>query len=72
METQKTYKPFDDLLRGTGFRYDVIAERAGLSVQTLYGWRTRPNKIPTDGMLSLARATGLDFSKMAEVAAKAK
>jgi len=64
---QKTYKPFDELLKETGMTYKAIAHKAGMEDYTLYRLRQRPSKLNGELISKIVAATDLDERKLFDI-----
>lgn len=56
----KTYKPLDDLLKGSGLRMEAISERIGLEPSGFYRMRLNPKKLTLEKIQRISDATGID------------
>ncbi|WP_407350078.1 hypothetical protein VNN41_06580 [Lactococcus garvieae] len=67
MAEKKTYEPLDELLKGSGLRMEVIAERMGISYDVFYRLRKYPNTISAVRLGTMSRVTGVGFLQLMEV-----
>lgn len=67
MAKKKTYEPLDDLLKESGLRLEVIADRMGVTYSVFYRMRKFPNTITAIQLGDMSKATGLDFMQLMEV-----
>ncbi|MFK4966057.1 hypothetical protein [Lactococcus garvieae] len=70
MAEKKTYEPLDDLLKGSGLRMEVIAERMGISYDVFYRLRKYPNTISAVRLGTMSKVTGVGFLQLMEVVKK--
>uniref|UniRef100_UPI00359C8F0E XRE family transcriptional regulator n=1 Tax=Lactococcus garvieae TaxID=1363 RepID=UPI00359C8F0E len=67
MASEKTYEPFDELLKGTGMTFKAIARKSGLEDYQLYRLRIRPSKLNGELIAKIVEATKIDKLKLFEV-----
>ncbi len=67
MASEKTYEPFDELLKETGMTFEAIAKKSGIRSYTLYRLRQKPSKMDSEDIIKISNATGIDEQKIAEV-----
>lgn len=60
--SNKTYQPFDDLLKSSGVRFNHIASEIGVNNSTFYKWRINPKKIDAISAAGIADVTGIELS----------
>lgn len=66
----KTYKPLDQILKSSGFRYEAIAENMGITYNALYRIRIAPNKLTVDRIRDLEKAAGLAENRIYDLLKK--
>ena len=55
-----TYEPLEEILRNSGLRYKVIAERMGITYDALYRFRHYPNRLTLERIKELEKAIGVE------------
>lgn len=63
----KTYRPLDEVLKGSGVRYEAIASNMGITYNALYRIRLAPNKLTLDKIRELEKAAGLEENSIYEL-----
>lgn len=70
MAEKKTYEPFDELLKASGLRIEVIAQRSGIKYSRLYQWRVNPKRMTAIGASYLAQTLGCDVDDFVDITKK--
>ena len=54
--SKKTYKPFDDFIKETGWSFTVFAKKMGVSYDTIYAWRVHPEELTLSKIKKISEA----------------
>ncbi len=68
--SEKTYKPFDELIKNKGWNFTVFAKKLGVSYATVYSWRVHPEAITLRRMQQIAEVTGKTFKEVNDLFAE--
>jgi len=60
VKNSKTYQPLDEVIEKSGIKYKVIAERMGVSYDSLRNWRIEPNKLTLERIQELEQVIGAE------------
>ena len=62
--SKKTYKPFDDFIKETGWSFTVFAKKLGVSYDTIYAWRVHPEELTLSKIKKISVVTVKSFEEV--------
>jgi hypothetical protein len=62
--SKKTFKPFDEFIKETGWSFTVFAKKLGVSYDTVYAWRVHPEELTLSKIKKIAEVTNKSFKEV--------